>query len=79
MWIQDPDGIHIVLAGFLPITRCAATRDRRHRHDDELHAACECVLLAFGSVCPEADQAAEVLHDRRHDSIVCERALDFVA
>jgi len=36
MWIQDPDGIQIVLAGFPPITLCAATRDRRHRQDDDL-------------------------------------------
>jgi hypothetical protein len=65
--------------GFPPITCCAVTRDRRHRHDDELYAASEWVLLAFGAVRPEADPAAEVLHDRRDDSIVCERALDFVA
>jgi len=28
MWIQDPDGIRIVLVESRPVTRCAATRDR---------------------------------------------------
>jgi hypothetical protein len=37
------------------------------------------VLLIFGIVCPEPNQAAEALHDRSDESIVGERALDFLA
>jgi hypothetical protein len=39
MWIQDPDGIQIVLAGVPADHPCAVTRDRRHRQDDESCAA----------------------------------------
>jgi hypothetical protein len=42
-------------------------------------APCEHVLLIFGIVCPEPNQTAEALHDRRDESIVGERALDFLA
>jgi predicted enzyme related to lactoylglutathione lyase len=38
MWIQDPDGIRIVLVEVPPITLCAVTRDRRLRHDDVTYA-----------------------------------------
>jgi hypothetical protein len=31
MWIEDPDGVRIVLVRFLPITLSAATRGRRYR------------------------------------------------
>jgi hypothetical protein len=39
----------------------------------------ELVLLVVGIVCPQSDQAAEALHDRKDDSIVGERALDVLA
>jgi hypothetical protein len=37
------------------------------------------VVLTFGIICPEPNQAAEALHDHRDESIVGERALDFLA
>jgi len=42
-------------------------------------APSEYVLLTFGIVCPEPNQAAEALHDRRDESIVGERTPDFLA
>jgi len=30
MWIEDPDGIPIVLVEVPPVTVCAVTRDRRY-------------------------------------------------
>jgi hypothetical protein len=39
MWIQDPDGIQIVLVEVPADHLSAATRDRRQRQDDELYAA----------------------------------------
>ena len=38
MWIEDPDGIRIVLVECPPITRCAVTRDRPQRYDDVTYA-----------------------------------------
>jgi hypothetical protein len=35
-------------------------------------------LLSFRIVCPEPDQAVEALDDRDGDSVVRERALDFI-
>jgi hypothetical protein len=40
---------------------------------------CEYVLLAVWIVCPEPDQAAEALDDRRDDSIVRDCAPGFLA
>jgi Glyoxalase/Bleomycin resistance protein/Dioxygenase superfamily len=39
MWIQDPDGIRIVLVEVSPITLSAVTSDRRHRQGEEPCAA----------------------------------------
>ena len=35
MWIEDPDGIRIVLVEFPPITVSAVTHKPRHRQDDD--------------------------------------------
>ena len=37
------------------------------------------VLLGFGSVCPEPDQAGEAFNDRRDDPVVGERVFDVLA
>ena len=39
MWIEDPDGIRIVLVEVPTITLSAVTRDRLHRRSDEHYAA----------------------------------------
>ena len=39
MWIQDLDGIRIVLVQVPAATLSAVTHDRRHRQGDELYAA----------------------------------------
>ena len=39
MWIEDPDGIRIVLAEVPADTLSAVTHDRRHRQGDEPYAA----------------------------------------
>ena len=39
MWIEDPDGIPIVLVEVPAEHPSAVTRDRRYRQDDEPHAA----------------------------------------
>ena len=36
MWIEDPDGIRIVLVEVPPINRCAATYDPGHHHDQDV-------------------------------------------
>jgi hypothetical protein len=35
MWIEDPDGIRIVLVEVPADHLCAVTNDRRHRQGDE--------------------------------------------
>ena len=41
MWIEDPDGIRIVLVEVPAATLSAVTRDRRHRRDDDHYAVGE--------------------------------------
>ena len=43
MWIQDPTASRSSWPGFPPITLSAVTPDRRHRQDDELYVAEQCV------------------------------------
>src|SRR2546423_7054362 len=47
MWIQDPDGIQMGLAGFPADHPLAATRDRRHRQSDDPYAADPCVAIGW--------------------------------
>ena len=38
MWIEDPDGVRIILVEVPPITLSGVTRDRLRRQDDDRYA-----------------------------------------